>query len=267
MKRLDQKNAVITGGTTGLGFETARRYLEEGARVLVTGRNADKVEYAVEQLGHNAFGIASDATDVSDCARLAEKAHEVFGGRVDILFANAGIGVVAPIDQVNEELYAYQFDLNVKGVFFTVQSILPLMPDGSSVIMTSSSVNAKGAPASTLYFASKAAVRSFARTMGAELGSRSIRVNTISPGIVPTQFFANSNVGAGAYDQFADTLVHLTPLGRVGSPIDIANAAVYLGSDESSFVTATDLIVDGGWASVLPKAIESTVSMAGHVRF
>lgn len=248
--RLLNKTAVITGGTTGLGLETAKRYIEEGARVLITGRSQEKVDKALDLLGTRAYGLASNASRVPDIEELASKADTVFKGQVDVLFANAGNGVIAPISSVDEEAYSHQFDLNVKGVFFTVQKFLPLLRKGSSVILTASSVNGKGAPAGALYFASKAAVRSFARSMAAELGPAGIRVNAISPGIVPTQFFANSNLGDSAYDQFTETLVPATPLGRVGKPIEIADAAVYLGSEESSFVTATDLVVDGGWANV-----------------
>lgn len=249
-KRLKDKTAIITGGTSGLGFATAKRFLEEGARVLITGRAQDKVDQSVADLGSGAYGIAGDATKVTDADKLARKALEIFDGKVNILFANAGNGVIAPIEAVDEDDYAHQFDLNVKGVFFTVQKTLPFLLQGGSIVLTASSVNSKGAPGGSLYFASKAAVRSFARSMAAELGPRGIRVNSISPGIVPTQFFANSNLGEGGFDQFAEVLVSSTPLGRVGKPSEIADAAVYLGSDESSFVTATDLVVDGGWANI-----------------
>lgn len=249
-KRLENKKAIITGGTTGLGFASAKRYLEEGAQVLITGRTNKTVDAAVEELGDGAFGLSSDVTNVSDLQRLSDTAKEIFGEGVDILFANAGGAVIAPIEMADESDYTNQFDLNVKGAFFSVQKVLPLMRDYSSIIMTASSVHGKGAPGGALYFASKAAVRSFARSMAAELGPRGIRVNTISPGIVPTQFFANSNLGEAGYDQYAETLVASTPLARVGAAVEIAEATVYLGSDESSFVTATDLVVDGGWASV-----------------
>ena len=249
-KRLENKTAVITGGTTGLGFETAKRYLEEGAQVLITGRTQDKVDKAVAELGEGAHGIASDASNVADIEKLAQKAAGLFNGKVDILFANAGNGVFSPIHEVDEDAYAHQFDLNVKGVFFTVQKFLPLLEQGSSIIMTASAVNGKGAPGGSLYFASKAAVRSFARSMAAELGPQGIRVNTLSPGIVPTHFFANSNVGEDAYGGFAEMVVASAPLGREGTPLDMANGAVYLGSDESSYMTAADHVVDGGWMNV-----------------
>lgn len=248
-KRLENKTAVITGGTTGLGFEMAKRFIEEGARVLITGRTREKVDRAVSQLGKNAHGIAADSSKIAELDKLANKAKELFG-RVDILIANAGGGVFAPILEVDEAAFDQQFDLNVKGVFFTVQKILPHMKKGGSIILISSAVNAKGVPTGSIYFASKAAVRSFVRCMAAELGEQGIRVNSLSPGIIPTNFFGNSNLGESAYDQFEKRLIAQIPLGRSGTPLEIANAAVFLGSEESSYITATDLVVDGGWMNV-----------------
>ncbi|MEM7666375.1 MAG: SDR family oxidoreductase [Pseudomonadota bacterium] len=249
--RLADKKAVITGGTTGLGLATAKRYLEEGARTIITGRNQEGIDAALAELGEGAHGFVADSTSLADLAALATFARETFG-TVDILFANAGNGVFAPIDQVDEALYARQFDLNVKGAFFTVQAFLPILSDASSVILTSSAVHAKGAPGGTLYFASKAAVRSFARTMAVELGGRGIRVNTLSPGIVPTNFHANSNVPnpKELYEQFEAMAGKGAPLGRAGTPTEIAEVAVFLASDEASFVTAADYVADGGWMNV-----------------
>ena len=248
-KRLQDKSAVITGGTSGIGLATARRYLEEGAKVLITGRSEEKVNAAVGDLGDGAAGIAADSSNLTDLDALAAEAKTLFD-TVEILFANAGNGVFSPISDVDETGYAHQFDLNVKGVFFTVQKLLPMMGQGGSIILTASAVHGKGVPGGSLYFASKAAVRSFARTMAAELGGMGIRVNAISPGLVPTNFFENSNVGAGGYGQFDDMISNAAPLGRPGTPVEIANAAVYLGADESAYVTAEDLVVDGGWMNV-----------------
>ncbi|MEM1075395.1 MAG: SDR family oxidoreductase [Pseudomonadota bacterium] len=247
--RLSGKKAVITGGTTGIGFASARSFLDEGAEVLITGRSQEKVDAAVAQLGDGAYGIAADSSELRDLETLA-KAAEAHLGRVDILFANAGNGMFAPVAEVDEALFSRQFDLNVKGAFFTVQSLLPLMGDGGSIILTASAVHAKGAPGGTLYFASKAAVRSFARTMAAEFGPAGIRVNTLSPGIVPTQFFENSNAPAALFDDFEAMAGHGAPLGRAGTPEEQAAAAVFLASDESRFMTASDLVNDGGWMNV-----------------
>ncbi|EAQ28115.1 glucose dehydrogenase [Erythrobacter sp. NAP1] len=247
--RLAGKKAVITGGTTGLGLASAKRYLEEGAEVIITGRKQKGIDAALAELGAGAHGFVADSTSISDLQALADFAKDTFG-EVDILFANAGNGMFAPIDQVDEELYARQFDLNVKGAFFTVQAFLPVLSGNSSVIITSSAVHAKGAPGGTLYFASKAAVRSFARTMAAELGGRGVRVNTLSPGIVPTNFFENSNAPTELYHDFEAMAGQGAPLGRAGKPVEIAEVAVFLASDEASFVTAADYVADGGWMNV-----------------
>lgn len=247
--KLAGKTAVITGGTTGIGFATATEFVEQGAKVLITGRSQDKIDAALKELGNAATGIVANSSSIADLDDMAKRAKDVLGG-VDILFANAGNGVFAPISDVDEAGYDHQFDLNVKGVFFTVQKILPLMGAGGSVVLTASAVNSKGAPGGSLYFASKAAVRSFARSMAAELGGAGIRVNALSPGIVPTKFFSNSNVGEGAYAQFEEMAGIGSPIGRVGKPEEIAKAAVYLASSDSSFVTGIDLSVDGGWAQV-----------------
>lgn len=248
-KRLENKRAVITGGTTGFGFETARRYLEEGARVLITGRSQKKVDEAVKKLGPGAYGCAGDVIRISDLEKLAKEAEKIFG-KVDILFANAGGGIFGAIPEVDEKSFDQQFDLNVKGVFFTVQKLLPLLIKGSSVILTGSAVNSKGGAMASLYFASKAAVRSFARSMAVELGELGIRVNCLSPGIVKTEFFANSNMGEKSFEHFEKLLLPTLPIKRAGTTLEIANAAVYLGSDESSYVTAEDLVVDGGWMNI-----------------
>lgn len=247
--RLSGKTAVITGGTTGIGFETARQFIDEGATVLITGRSQDKIEAALAQLGTNASGIVADSVQLEDLDRLAGVARDRLG-KVDILFANAGNGMFSPIGEVNEQLFDRQFDLNVKGAFFTVQKILPLMDRGGSIILTASSVSEKGAPGGSLYFASKAAVRSFARSLAAELGPQGIRINALSPGIVPTKFFANSNVGEGAYGQFEQMAGIGSPLGRVGAPEEIAAAATFLASEESAFATGSDFTLDGGWSQV-----------------
>lgn len=247
--RLVGKTAVITGGTTGIGFATAEEFINQGAQILITGRSQDKIDSALEALGDAARGVVANSSSIADLESVATAAKDALGS-VDILFANAGNGVFAPLSDVDEAGYDHQFDLNVKGVFFTVQKILPLMGTGGSVILTASAVNSKGAPGGSLYFASKAAVRSFARSMAAELGGVGIRVNALSPGIVPTKFFSNSNVGEGAYAQFEEMAGIGSPLGRAGKPEEMAKAAVYLASSDSSFVTGIDLSVDGGWAEV-----------------
>lgn len=247
--RLAGKKAVITGGSTGIGFETARHYIEEGAGVIITGRDQARLDAAVAALGSGATGIQADVATLGDLIALAAKVRDIFG-HIDILFANAGIGVFGAVGDITEESYDRQFDINVKGVFFTVQQLSPLVVDGGSIILNASAVNAKGVPMGSVYFATKAAVRSFARSFAAEFGPRGVRVNALSPGIVRTKFQSNSNLGEEGSQGFIDMVVATAPLGREGTPGDMAKAAVFLGSDESAYVTGADLTVDGGWMNV-----------------
>lgn len=247
--RLTGKKAVITGGTTGIGLETARQYLAQGADVIITGRSQERLDTAVAELGSGAIGVKADVGDLNELALLAAKTKEIFG-TIDIIFANAGIGLFGPVESITEEGYDRQFDINVKGVFFTVQQLAPLLRDGGSIILNASAVNAKGVPTGSVYFATKAAVRSFARSFAAEFGPRGIRVNSLSPGIVRTAFDSKLDLPEGAFEGFIDMVVKSAPLGREGTTRDMANAAVYLGSDDSSYVTGTDLTVDGGWMNV-----------------
>ncbi len=247
--RLSGKKAVITGGTTGIGFETAKEYLAQGAQVIITGRDQGRLDTAVGELGDGVIGVKADAASVQELSGLAARTREIFGS-IDIIFANAGIGVFSPVEALTEKAYDNQFDINVKGVFFTVQQLAPILNDGGSIILTASAVNAKGVATGSVYFASKAAVRSFARTFAAEFGSRGVRVNSLSPGIVRTAFDSKLDLPDGAFEGFIDMVVKGAPLGREGTTRDMAAAAVYLGSDESGYVTGTDLVVDGGWMNV-----------------
>jgi len=249
MGRLSGKRAFISGGTTGIGLETAKTFEAEGATVFITGSREESVSAALERLSKNASGAVADVRDLAAVAMAGTKAAEALGG-IDIVFANAGLGVFAPLEQIDEAGYDKQFDINVKGVFFTLQSVLPALRDGGSIILTASAVHEKGVGTGSVYFASKAAVRSFARTLAAELGPRKIRVNTLSPGIVRTEFSKKINIPEDAFSGFMQMVVDQTPLGREGTVTDMASAALFLASDESSYVTGTDLLVDGGWMSV-----------------
>ncbi|MEM6573348.1 MAG: SDR family oxidoreductase, partial [Pseudomonadota bacterium] len=188
-------------------------------------------------------------TSLADLDRLAEVTRQKHGS-IDILFANAGLGVFAPIEQVDEAGYDKQFDINVKGAFFTVQKLLPLINEGASIILTASAVHEKGVATGSLYFASKAAVRSLGRTLAAELAPRQIRVNTLSPGIVRTNFADRTNVPAEDFEGFIGMVESQAPLGRAGTPQDMANAALFLAGSDSAYMTAADLLIDGGWMSV-----------------
>lgn len=249
MNRLHGKKAVITGGTTGIGYETARHFIQEGARIIITGQNEKRLAAAANQLGPNAIAVLADVRSLAALDKLASRTKEAFNG-LDILFANAGLGAFAPIDQIDEDAYDKQFDINVKGVFFTVQKLAGLLNPNASVILNASAVNAKGMATGSVYFATKAAVRSFARSMAAELGEKSIRVNALSPGLIPTEFQGRTGMSQEEQHGFAESVKSTLPLGRVGSAEEIANAAVFLASDESSYMTAADLVVDGGFMNV-----------------
>ncbi len=249
MARLQGKIALITGGTTGIGFETAKQYLHEGARVIITGTNEARLTEAISQLGENATAVRADVRSLSDLDNLAELVKQEFG-HLDILFANAGIGYFAAIEDVYESFYDNQFDINVKGVFFTVQKLVGLLNENSSIILNASAVNEKGVPMGSLYFATKAAVRSLARSLAAELATRKIRVNALSPGIVRTHFQSSQNMPDEAFEGFIDYVKNIAPLGREGQAEEIAKAAVFLASDDSSYMTAADLVVDGGYMNV-----------------
>lgn len=248
-QRLANKNAVITGGSTGIGLATARAFIQEGARVLITGKNEERLAAAARELGTAAIAVRADVRRLEDLDTLARRAQETFG-RVDVLFANAGIGGAVPLEQVTEAFFDDVFNTNVKGLFFTVQKLAGLLKPGSSVILNASVVSTQGAPASTIYFATKAAVRSLARTLAVELGPRSIRVNALSPGLVPTEFQGKMGVPPEVVEGFYSLVKAATPLGRLGQLDEIARAALFLASDESSFMTAGDLTVDGGYRDV-----------------
>ena len=249
MGRLDGKIALVTGGTSGIGLATAQAFAREGAYVFVTGRRAAELAAAVAAIGPNAAGIQGDVANLADLDRLFDAIKQQ-KGRLDILFANAGVARYAPLGAIDEELYDTIFATNVKGVVFTVQKALPLMADGASIILNASIVASKGLAANSIYSATKAAVRSFARTWTTDLKARRIRVNAISPGTIDTpglnELLASSDVG----EQRKKMIANAVPLGRFGTPEEIANAAVFLASDEASYVTGTELFVDGGFAQV-----------------
>lgn len=249
MSKLNGKVAVITGGNSGIGLATARQFVEQGAKVVIFGRNQATLDSAVETLGTQASGIQGDVRNIEDLKRLADETQRLHG-KVDVLFANAGLGVFAPIDQIDEDAYDKQFDINVKGAFFTVQKLLPLLNEGASIILTASAVHEKGVATGSLYFSTKAAVRSLARTLAAELAPKGIRVNTLSPGIVRSNFAEKTNVPADDFEGFMQMVVDQAPLGREGTVQDMANATLFLASDDSSYMTAADLLIDGGWMSV-----------------
>lgn len=244
MKRLEGKIAVITGATSGMALAAATLFVEEGAYVFITGRRQEQLDSAVRHVGKNVTGVQGDVSKLSDLDRLYKKV-KADKGRIDILYASAGFGEFnVPIGSITEETFDKTFNVNVRGTLFTVQKALPLMSDGGSIIMTGSIASVKGFEGFSVYNASKAAVRSFARTWTADLKARKIRVNVLSPGTIDTDIFV------GVPREVKDQFVSLIPMGRIGQPREIATAALFLASDDSSFVTGIELFVDGGTAQI-----------------
>jgi NAD(P)-dependent dehydrogenase (short-subunit alcohol dehydrogenase family) len=249
MGRLDGKVAVITGGNSGIGLASARRFAAEGARVFMTGRRQDELEAAVSHVGGNARGVQGDVASRADLDRLYGVVRDE-AGRIDVLFANAGGGAFMALPDITEEHFDRTFDTNVKGTLFTVQKALPLLVDGASVILTGSTAGSTGAPAFSVYGASKAAIRAFARGWALELAPRRIRVNVLAPGATSTPGLHGLAQTEEQKRQFVAALEAATPLGRMADPDEIAAAALFLASDESSFVTGSELFADGGAAQV-----------------
>jgi len=249
MAKLEGKIALVTGASSGIGLATAKRFVAEGAYVFITGRREQELSVAVKDIGKNVAGIRGDVSQLADLDRLFDQIKRD-NGRLDVLFANAGIAKYAPLGKITEDLYDNIFDVNVKGVLFTVQKALPLMSDGSSIILNASIVGSKGLPANSIYSATKAAVRSFARTWTTDVKERHIRVNAVSPGSTDTpglnDLLASSPVG----DERRKMISAIVPLGRLGTPDEIAKAVVFLASDDSSYITGAELFVDGGFAQV-----------------
>ena len=249
MDKLEGKIALITGGNSGIGLATAKRFVNEGAYVFITGRRDPELAAAVKEIGRNVTGVQGDVSNLGDLDRLfAQIKREK--GKLDIVFANAGVARFAALGTITEEFFDSIFDINVKGVLFTVQKALPLLPDGASIILNASIVGSKGFSANSVYSATKAALRSFARTWTTDLKDRRIRVNAVSPGSTDTPglsgLLASSEVGQQRLKMISNSV----PLGRLGTPDEIAKAVVFLASDDSSYVTGIELFVDGGIAQV-----------------
>lgn len=249
MARLKGKVAVVTGANSGIGFATARLFAAEGAFVFMTGRRQAELDAAVAAIGSNALGIQSDIAKLDDLDRLYGVVNET-KGRIDILFANAGGGEFLPIADITEEHYERTFATNVKGTLFTVQKALPLMRNGGSIIVTGSTASVKGTPAFSVYAASKAAIRSFARNWIVDLKGSGIRVNVLAPGSTATPGWHGLAPSPEANRAMIAAVEEATPLGRLGAPEEIAAAALFLASDESSFVSGIELFVDGGMAQI-----------------
>jgi NAD(P)-dependent dehydrogenase (short-subunit alcohol dehydrogenase family) len=249
MSRLQHKIAVITGGNSGIGFATAQEFVKQGAKVIITGRSQKLLDEAKQTLGPNVYTILSDTGNMSDISKLAGEVQQL-APRIDILFINAGIGKFAPIDVVTESHFDEQFNINVKGAYFSIQQLLPLMNDGGSIILNTS-INAHiGMANSSVYSATKAAMITFARTLSSELLPRKIRVNAISPGPVKTSILGKTGLTADQLEGFTSAIQGKVPLGRFGDPEEIARIATFFASDDSSFVLGAELIADGGMATL-----------------
>jgi NAD(P)-dependent dehydrogenase (short-subunit alcohol dehydrogenase family) len=250
MGKHDGKVAVVTGGTSGIGLATAARLAEEGAHVFITGRRQKEIDAAVRKLGPRVTGVQGDVANLEDLDRLYETVKRE-KGHIDILFANAGSGEFAPLGLISEEHFDKIFDANVKGLLFTVQKALPIFKDGGSIILNASIAASKGLPSFSVYNATKAAVRSFARSWTNDLRSRRIRVNAVSPGVVPTPgYTVGLKLDEKQVDEFVQGMLPQIPAGRAGTTDEVAKVVSFLASDESSYVTGVELFVDGGLAQI-----------------
>ena len=249
MGKLESKIALVTGGNSGIGLATAKRFVNEGAYIFITGRRKPELDTAVKEIGGSLTAVQGDVSNLGDLDRLFGQIRQE-KGKLDIVFANAGVARYAAFGKITEEFYDSIFNVNVKGLLFTVQKALPLLPDGASVILNASIVASKGLAANCVYSATKAAIRSFARTWTTDLKDRRIRVNAVSPGSIDTpglsDLLASAETGRERLNMISDAV----PLGRLGTPDEIAKAVVFLASDDSSYVTGTELFVDGGFAQV-----------------
>jgi NAD(P)-dependent dehydrogenase (short-subunit alcohol dehydrogenase family) len=248
-KKLEGKVAVITGGSSGIGLATAQRFVEEGAYVFITGRRQTEMEKAINEIGKNVTGVQGDVSNLEDLDRLYETVKQQ-KGRIDILFANAGIIGLLPLGSITEDHFDKIFNVNAKGLLFTVQKALPLFQNGGSIILSTSITGSKGFEGSSVYSATKAAIRSFARTWTVELKHRKIRVNAISPGPIDTPMTSSMVQTEEQGEQIKSSIVSTIPMGRMGSPDEVAKVVSFLASDDSSFVTGIELFVDGGMAQI-----------------
>jgi NAD(P)-dependent dehydrogenase (short-subunit alcohol dehydrogenase family) len=250
MKRLEGKVAVVTGGNSGIGLATARRFFEEGARVVISGRNQKTLDDAVKQIGKDVLAVRADVSKAEDLDKLFATILQKLG-KIDVLFANAGIYKFAPVSATTENLYDELFDINAKGVYFTIQKALPLLNDGASIIINTSVASELGMVNGSVYAATKSALRSFTRSLAAELTDRGIRVNAVSPGPINTpDGFARTGLPKEQVEQFVRDIVAKVPMKRIGQPSEIAGAVAFLASSDASYMTGSEVTVDGGFAQI-----------------
>jgi NAD(P)-dependent dehydrogenase (short-subunit alcohol dehydrogenase family) len=247
--RFEGKVALVTGGNSGIGLAVAKALAGEGARVVIAGRNAETVAAAAAGIGKAALGVAADAGRLDGIDRIVAAAREFGGGRLDVVFANAGVAVFGPIASISEAKWDELMAINLKGVYFTVQKALPLMAPGGAIVLNASVAASKGDPGGSLYAASKAGVRSLGRSLGAELVGRGIRVNVVSPGPIETPIFTRTGMGAEAEAHLKSAFTERNPMKRFGTPDEVAAAVLFLASDAASYMTGAELLVDGGRGS------------------
>ena len=249
MKRLEGKVAVVTGGNSGIGLATAKRFQEEGARVAILGRSRKTLDEAVNTIGNGVVAVQGDVAKLTDIDKLYAEVSQKLG-KIDVLFVNAGVAKFAPFAETSESTYDENFDINIKGAYFTIQKALPLLNDGASIILNTSVVNQKGTVGASAYAATKAALRSLARTAAAELASRGIRVNTVAPGPIVTPIFGRTGLSKDAIDEFAKEVIAQVPMKRFGQPEEVAGAVAFLASKDASYITGVEINVDGGLGQI-----------------
>lgn len=249
MKRFEGKVAVVTGGNSGIGLATAKRLHDEGAKLAISGRSQKTLDEAVKTLGGDVVAVKSDVARLDDLGRLYETVVKKLG-KIDILFVNAGVGKFAPLEHVNEEHYDELFDINAKGAYFTIQKALPYLNDSASIILNSSIADAQGIATSSVYSATKAALRSFARTVAAELVARNIRVNTVAPGPIATPILSRTGLPQESVDEFLKGIVSKVPMKRLGQPEEVAGVVAFLASQDASYITGVEINVDGGMGQI-----------------
>jgi len=249
MKRLEGKVAVVTGGNSGIGLATAKRLQDEGARVAISGRNQQTLDEAVNTIGNGVLAVRADVSKLTDVDQLYAQVSKKLG-KIDVLFVNAGVAKFAPFADTSESTYDEQFDINIKGAYFTIQKALPFLNDGASIIVNTSVADQKGTAGTSAYSATKAALRSLARTTAAELAVRGIRVNAVAPGPIVTPIFGRTGLPQEAIDEFAKEIISKVPMKRFGQPEEVAGTVAFLASQDASYITGVEINVDGGLGQI-----------------